>query len=72
MTHKEKVLTVLKTNGSITPKEAWEWFGCYRLSGVIYKLRGDGHNIETTMVQHPRHNGAYARYCMRGQMEIGI
>lgn len=33
--------------GSITPLEALEAFGCFRLSAIIYDLRKDGWKIRT-------------------------
>lgn len=33
--------------GSITPLEALEAFGCFRLSAIIYDLRNDGWKIRT-------------------------
>ena len=32
---------------SITPLEALNRYGCFRLAAVIYKLRKDGHKIVT-------------------------
>lgn len=42
---KEKILAYMKEHGSITPLDALEAFGCFRLSGRIYELRHEGHNI---------------------------
>ena len=38
-TQKSKVKKWLKTGKSITPLEALRWFGCMRLSAIIYDLR---------------------------------
>lgn len=60
LTQKERVLLHLKKEGSITPLEALSKYGVYRLSDVIYKLRGEGHNIVTNI---KKFNGnKYAQY----------
>lgn len=60
VTQKEKVLLHLKKEGSITPLEALLKYNVYRLSDVIFKLRGEGHNIETFI---KKANGTkYAQY----------
>jgi len=38
----------LEREGSITPLESLRKYSCYRLGDVIFKLRGQGYNIETT------------------------
>ena len=43
----DRVLSHLKTNGSIQPLEALRDLGIYRLSAVIYDLRQEGHKIKT-------------------------
>lgn len=35
---------------SITPLDALDMFGCFRLSGRIYELKAEGHNIKMEMV----------------------
>jgi hypothetical protein len=47
MNQKQRLLCYLKENGKINPLQAWVILGCYRLSDAIYKLRKDGHIIET-------------------------
>ena len=55
----EKVLKHLKTLGSITPLEALELYGSFRLGAlIIFNLRKEGHDIETNIVPKK----GYAKY----------
>tara|TARA_R110002050_G_C8504516_1_gene475927 strand:+ start:244 stop:468 length:225 start_codon:yes stop_codon:yes gene_type:complete len=48
MTNQEtRLLEYLKTNYTITPMEAWNELGIYRLSDVVFKLRNKNYEIET-------------------------
>ena len=49
VSQKEMCLRYLIDYGSITPLEALEAFGCFRLSAVIFDLRKEGYNITTTI-----------------------
>lgn len=40
--HADLILNHIKTHGSITSKEAFELFGCTRLSARIFDLREKG------------------------------
>ena len=48
-TQNAQILARLKSGKTITPLEALAEFGCLRLSGRIYDLRRDGHQIEDTV-----------------------
>ena len=73
MSVKENVLVILKSGGSITQLGALKSFGCFRLSSVIHRLREEGHNIETRLVQHPtRDSCTYAEYRINGQIGLGF
>lgn len=50
-TQTAQILAHLKTGRSITPLDALEWFGCFRLGARIYDLKQDGHNIVKDMVE---------------------
>jgi hypothetical protein len=54
----EKVLTHLQTYGSITPLEALEKYGSFRLGALIFNLRQEGYDIKTNIV----HGKGYAKY----------
>ena len=63
MTQKKTVLEHLK-HGSITQKTAIDRYRIYRLADVIFKLRGEGHNIATepVTVKTQYRNSRFARY----------
>lgn len=46
----DDILRHLRSGRSITPLEALEKYGCFRLGGRIYDLKRQGHNIVTEMV----------------------
>ena len=45
---------------TITPLEALDKFGCFRLADIIFKLKKDGYNIETARIKDG--DKGYARY----------
>lgn len=47
MSQTEACLDYLERFGSITPLEALSAFHCFRLSAIIFKLRGAGYVIHT-------------------------
>ena len=55
-----RILAYLKTGATLTPIEALDRFGCFRLSGRIYDLKKLGHQIETTLVENDGRR--FARY----------
>lgn len=44
----DMILEHLKEHGKIDPKQAYENFGCMRLSARIFNLREQNNHIETT------------------------
>lgn len=65
---KEMVLEYLKTHRGITPLEALDMFGCFRLAAVICELRKDGYDIDTEMVT--RNEKTYANYILNELNEV--
>jgi hypothetical protein len=55
-----KVLDHLITKGTITGVEAWNYYGLYRLSSAINRLRAEGWNIHTKIIH--AHDCSYAQY----------
>ena len=51
MTQTQRILIYLKTGKSLTPLEALNKFGCFRLAARINDLRSQGHTIWTNYVQ---------------------
>lgn len=50
-----KVLAHLVSGKSITPIEALELYGSFRLGALIFNLRAEGHNIKTETMPGTRH-----------------
>lgn len=50
-TQTAQILAHLKTGRSITPIDALNRYGCFRLGARIYDLKQDGHNIYKEMVE---------------------
>lgn len=62
MTQKQMIMNHLRTYGGITPLEALNRYGCFRLGARIADLKNDGIGIRTEMVKE---NGKrYARYTL--------
>lgn len=54
--HRVGILAHLKNGKTLTGKQAWNLFGCYRLSDVIHRLnQNDDINIECTIVEGERY-----------------
>ena len=52
MTQTQAIYEYLKQGNSITPLEALEKFGCFRLGARIWELKDQGFNIQMTMVKN--------------------
>lgn len=52
-THYTRLVSYLKSYGSITSLDAIKDLGNTRLSATIFKLRKDGYNIESDYVEVP-------------------
>jgi hypothetical protein len=51
LSKKDKVLEHLKLFGEITPLEAWQLYGCYRLGARIWDLRQQGEPIAPAEIE---------------------
>ena len=60
-THSAKVLSHLKSGKSITPIEALNKYGCFRLGARIHELKGDGHSISKQMIKVKTRDGGFSR-----------
>tara|TARA_R100000656_G_scaffold124998_2_gene104895 strand:- start:123 stop:341 length:219 start_codon:yes stop_codon:yes gene_type:complete len=49
-TQKDNILAHLLTGRAITPIEALEQYGCFRLAAVVWNLKADGHKIKTKKI----------------------
>ena len=59
MSKKEKVKKHLMDGKSITPLDALQQYGSFRLGAIIHELRKEGHDIKTSITKK-----GYARYYM--------
>ena len=59
-TQKEQIKTYLLSKKSITPLQALNKFGCFRLAAVIYRLKEEGLKIATKVDHKGRKQ--FARY----------
>ena len=62
---KAQIRAYLERGESITPLEALELFGCFRLGARIYDLRRDGMAIERDMVE--RNGKQFASYFLSAE-----
>lgn len=65
MTHKTELLAWFRRGLSITPAEAVDRFRNYRLADTVLKLRREGHQIHTELMESVNADGRkskYARY----------
>lgn len=46
----EQILAYLKQGRTITPLEALDKFGCFRLGARVWDLKKDGHDIRSRIV----------------------
>lgn len=51
MTHADQILAHLQAGNTITPLEALDLFGCFRLGARIWDLKRDGHPIVSEQIQ---------------------
>jgi hypothetical protein len=63
MTQTERIRQHLETGESITPIDALQVYGCFRLAARIDELRKTGLDIETT--KETKNGKSYARYRVR-------
>jgi hypothetical protein len=59
-TQKEQIKKYLLSRKTITPIQALNKFGCFRLAAVIYNLKNEGLKIVTEMEYNK--NKQFARY----------
>lgn len=60
---KNWVLSQLKRGKKVTPIDALNGCGCFRLAAVIFNLREEGHMVLTTKVKNGK-GAAYASYSL--------
>lgn len=60
----EQILAHIRMFGSITPQEALDEYGCFRLAARISDLRKRGHAIKTETIRNGRKS--WASYRLEG------
>ena len=61
-TQKELIREYLERGNSLTPMDALELFGCFRLATRIFELKREGLDIVTDMVENKATGKRYASY----------
>lgn len=56
------ILAHLRAFGSITPYQALDHYGCFRLAARIADLRSQGHKIRTDIIQSGKKRWAIYRF----------
>ncbi len=51
MTQKNAILEYLRAGNTLTPLEALNKFGCFRLGARIWDLKQEGWNIESKLIE---------------------
>ena len=64
----EQILDHLQAGKNITPLEALNSYGCFRLAAVIYKLKKQGYNIESANVK--RDGKSFSSYYIDNSRQI--
>jgi Helix-turn-helix domain len=60
---KEMILAHLQSGQSITPLDALNLFGCFRLGARIFDLKAEGHSIDMTL-EDDGNGKHWARYSL--------
>lgn len=66
---KDQILTHFLTGASLTPLEALNNFGAFRLSAVVHKLKEEGWDIESKLIHDKRNNKMYSKYRLSDEVE---
>jgi hypothetical protein len=64
-----QILAYLREGNSLTPIDALQRFGCFRLGARVWDLKRDGHDIRTELVDVGG-GKRVARYYLAGQMTM--
>lgn len=63
-TQRKNVLKHLESGREITPLDALEQYGCFRLAAVIWNLRDEGYKIATKTVSN-KYGKTFASYKLK-------
>jgi hypothetical protein len=70
-TQKDKIREYLQSGKSITPLDALEMFGCFRLGAHIFTLREEGMPIKTEFVTN-RYRTKFAKYTLEQMQQPSL
>ena len=62
LTQKQKILRHLQEVGTITPVQAFFDYSIMRLAAIVFDLKDDGYDIETTILKSENKFGEPVRY----------
>lgn len=60
MSQSKQVKHYLESGGKLTPIEALDKFGCFRLAAIVYNLKEEGLEVKTKMIKNGQKT--YAEY----------
>ena len=62
MTQRNDILAYLQSGRSLTPRDAYNYFGCLRLAARIHDLKAEGYDIEarTLDIGKGKHVASYS------------
>ena len=69
-TQNEKIKKYLEAGNTLTPLEALNLFGCFRLVTRIFELKKQGLNIDSEMVEDSATGKRYAKYRLRNESRV--
>ena len=69
-TQNEKIKKYLDAGNTLTPLEALNLFGCFRLATRIFELKKQGLNIDSEMVEDASTGKRYAKYRLRNESSV--
>ena len=61
-TQEQEILWWLREIGGITPMDAFQEFGCFRLGARVFDLRRKGYRIHTEMVSYCNRRGKTVKF----------
>jgi len=71
LNQKQRIALHLASHKSLTPLEALNLYGCFRLASVVHTLKADGMDIVTNLITTTNSDGeskTYAQYHLRSQV----
>ena len=72
VTQKSKIMSHLQSGQSITPIDALERYGCFRLAAIIHTLKNDyGMDIKTELIKN-KYGTKYGKYTLKKANEYGM